>query len=299
MPHTLKTCKGKEVIIIDFNAIAISNIIAQKMALEEDLIRHMILNSIRMYRKRYVREFGEVVIVSDSGKSWRHQVFPQYKAKRRQSRNESPIDWKEVFRITTLVLQELSEYFPYKVITVPNCEADDIIAQLVESTQIDFGIQDKVMIVSSDKDFGQLQKYSNVRQYSPMLKKEIVIENPRQQLQEMILKGDQVDGIPNILSPDNCFVDNIRQSKLTAKKIQEITDNLPIDVTQESPPEWYRNYQRNKTLIDLSEIPDGLKQQIINTYNQIGDRSENKRKVMNYLITKRCRLLIEVVGDFI
>lgn len=287
-------------IIIDFNAIAISNIVVQKMALEEDLIRHMILNSIRMYRKRYVREFGEVVIVSDSGKSWRHQFFPQYKAKRKQSRDDSTIDWKEVFRITTMVLQELTDNFPYKVLTIPNCEADDIIAQLVESTQIDFGIQEKVMIISSDKDFGQLQKYPNVRQYSPMLKKEMVIENPRQQLLELILKGDQADGIPNVLSADNCFVDSVRQTKLTAKKIQEITDSLPLDTSSmDKLPEWYRNYQRNKTLIDLAEIPDVLKQQIINTYNQIGDRSENKRKVMNYLIGKRCKLLIEVVGDFI
>lgn len=48
-------------------------------------------------------------------------------------------------------------------------EADDIINSLVEYTQ-EFGNYEKVMIISGDKDFAQLQKYSNVDQYSPITK---------------------------------------------------------------------------------------------------------------------------------
>lgn len=285
-------------ILIDYNAIAISNIVTQKLALDENLIRHMILNSIRMYRKKYFQEFGEVVIASDGSKNWRYEAFPQYKYKRKDARKESTIDWKEVFRITNKVFDELRENFPYKVVVHDKCEADDVIAQLVVNSQVDFGHQEKVMIISSDKDFGQLQKYSNVSQYSPMLKKEIKILNPRHHLLELILRGDQADGIPNVLSIDDCFTEGIRQTPLREAKIDEIMKDLD-DGELLYAASWYRNYLRNKKLIDLSETPDDLKREIINNFEQQGDRSDNKKKVMNYLIVNGCVNLVEVIGDFI
>ena len=285
-------------ILIDYNAIAISNIVTQKLALDENLIRHMILNSIRMYRKKYFQEFGEVVIASDGSKNWRYEAFPQYKFKRKDARKESTIDWKEVFRITNKVFDELRENFPYKVVVHDKCEADDVIAQLVINSQVDFGHQEKVMIISSDKDFGQLQKYSNVSQYSPMLKKEIKILNPRHHLLELILRGDQADGIPNVLSIADCFTEGIRQTPLREAKIDEIMKDLD-DGELLYAASWYRNYLRNKKLIDLSETPDDLKREIINNFEQQGDRSDNKKKVMNYLIVNGCVNLVEVIGDFI
>lgn len=285
-------------ILIDYNAIAISNIVTQKLALEENLIRHMILNSIRMYRKKYFREFGEVVITSDGSKNWRYEAFPQYKFKRKDARKESTIDWKEVFRITNKVLDELRENFPYKVIVHDKCEADDVIAQLVVNSQVDFGHQEKVMIISSDKDFGQLQKYSNVRQYSPMLKKEIEILHPHRHLLELILRGDQADGIPNVLSADDSFTQGIRQTPLREAKIDEIMKDLD-DGELLYAASWYRNYLRNKKLIDLTETPEALKREIINNFEQQGDKSDNKKKVMNYLIVNGCVNLVEVIGDFI
>jgi hypothetical protein len=285
-------------ILIDYNAIAISNIVTQKLALDENLIRHMILNSIRMYRKKYFREFGEVVIASDGSKNWRYEAFPQYKFKRKDARKESTIDWKEVFRITNKVFQELQDNFPYKVIVHDKCEADDVIAQLALSTQVDFGHVEPVMIISSDKDFGQLQKYSNIRQYSPMLKKEIKVDNPRLQLIELILKGDQADGIPNVLSADDSFTQGIRQTPLRQTKIEEIMKDLD-DGELLYAASWYRNYLRNKKLIDLSETPEVLKQEIINNFEQQGNKSDNKKKVLSYLIANGCINLVEVIGDFI
>ena len=285
-------------ILIDYNAIAISNIVTQKMDLDENLIRHMILNSIRMYRKKYFREFGEIVITSDGSKNWRYGVFPQYKFKRKDARKESKIDWQEVFRITNKVFDEIRENFPYKVVVHDQCEADDVIAQLVVNSQVEFGHQEKVMIISSDKDFGQLQKYSNVSQYSPMLKKEIVIVNPRRHLLELILRGDQSDGIPNVLSIDDCFTEGVRQTPLREAKIDEIMKDLD-DGELLYAASWYRNYLRNKKLIDLTETPEALKREIINNFEQQGDKSDNKKKVMNYLIVNGCVNLVEVIGDFI
>lgn len=208
------------------------------------------------------------------------------------------MDWKEVFRITNKIFEELKENFPYKVIVVDNCEADDVIGQLVVNTQIEFGHIEPVMIISSDKDFGQLQKYSNVRQYSPMLKKEIKVEQPRRQLLELILKGDQADGIPNVLSCDDTFTQGIRQTPLRQSKIDEIAADLDEGELLYAAS-WYRNYMRNKKLIDLTETPDHVKQEIINKFEEQGDRSANKKKVMNYLIANQCSNLVASLGDFI
>ncbi len=80
-------------IILDYNQIALSNIIAQKLAPEEDLIRHMILNSIRMYNQKFKKDYGDIVIASDGAMSWRRTYFPNYKASRRKNREESAVDW--------------------------------------------------------------------------------------------------------------------------------------------------------------------------------------------------------------
>lgn len=282
-------------IIIDYNGIAIGNIITQKLNIEEDLIRHMILNTIRMYNKKFRGKYGQVVIACDSS-SWRRDYFPNYKFKRREGREEdkSSMDWNEVFRIINQVRDEIRDNFPYKVLHIDKCEADDIIATVVETTQ-EFGQHEDVMIVSADKDFIQLHKYDNVRQYSPMTKKFIEDKNPRTYITEHVFKGDSSDGVPNVLSPDNTFVDGIRQSPVTKKKIENWMSNID-DLRSVMDEETYRNYCRNKKLIDLSEIPDDIKQNIINIYEDT--KAASKLKVLNYLIKKRCKLLIESVEEF-
>lgn len=279
-------------IIIDFNGIAIGNIITQKLDIQEDLIRHMILNSIRMYNKKFRDKYGQVVIACDSS-SWRKEYFPQYKFKRKEGREESTMDWNEVFRIVNMVREEIRDNFPYKVIHIQGAEADDIIGALAMESQ-EFGKNEPIMIVSADKDFIQLHKYDNVRQYSPMTKKFIEDKNPRMYLFEHILKGDSGDGIPNCLSGDDTFVDGIRQSPMTQKKIA--TYLAATDIKEAMGEEIYRNYCRNKKLIDLEEMPEALRSEIINTFEST--KTAHKMKVLNYLIQKRCKMLIESVEEF-
>ena len=279
-------------ILIDYNAIAISNVVAMKMDPDENMVRHMILNSIRMHRVKHKEKYGEVVICCDGFKNWRKDVFPQYKFKRKDARKESKMDWNELFRITNMVQEELKENFPYKVVEVEECEADDIVGVIVELTQ-EFGQHEPVMIISGDKDFAQLQKYDNVAQYSPVQKKYIKTDTPRKQLQELVLKGDTSDGVPNVLSGDDVFVEGIRQTPLR----QKIIDQL-INDPKAMGEEIYRNYLRNKKLIDLSETPGFIKEKIMNSYEQ-QDNYVNKSKVFPYLVEKRCRRLLEDVSDFI
>lgn len=281
-------------IILDYNQIALSNIIAQKLAPEEDLIRHMILNSIRMYNQKFKKDYGKVIIASDGAMSWRRKYFPNYKASRRKGREESDVNWDEIFRILNLVFEELKDNSQYCMIKLDGCEADDVIGALCGHTQ-EFGQHEPVMIISSDKDFVQLHRYKNVKQYSPMQKKFVQEKDPHAYFLEHLLRGDTGDGVPNILSGDDVFVNGVRQTPLSTKKVNEYISN-DNDLRSVMSDEVYRNYQRNKKLIDLSETPEDLKQEIINTY--VSHKPNLKPKFFNYLVKKRCKLLIECIEEF-
>jgi 5'-3' exonuclease len=282
-------------IIIDYSGISIAPIVmGQAKFNDENLLRHMILNTIRMYRQKF-KKYGEVVIVADAGGNWRKEAYPEYKAKRKTNREESAIDWDEAFRIINMVLSDLKEHFPYKVIHQWGCEADDSIAEIVKWTQ-EFGNYEEVMIVSADKDFKQLQKFPNVHQYSPMTKKLIKVDNPRVELMEHILSGDTGDGVPNVMSDDKVFLEGRKQNTLTAKKKETLMKD-PMAFGEEV----YRNFIRNKKMIDLTEdsaMPDKIRKEIISTFES-QNKSENKKKVLNFFIKNHCRNLIEVLDEFI
>tara|TARA_Y100000114_G_C11744008_1_gene320584 strand:+ start:31 stop:882 length:852 start_codon:yes stop_codon:yes gene_type:complete len=282
-------------ILLDYSGIAIATIAINKVN-EENMLRHMILNSIRMYNKKFREEYGEMVITVDGGNNWRRDYFPQYKANRRKGREESSFDWAEAFRIMHLVKDEIKENLPYKVLHIDKCEADDIIGTLVIDNN-EFGKGEKIMIVSSDHDFKQLQKYDYVSQFSPMTKKFVEEGHPRQNLKLKILQGDAGDGVPNVLSHDDTFVNNDRQTPLSKKKKEAILKDLSEGELLYAAS-WYRNYQRNEKLIDLSQTPEGLRQNIIYEYlNQ--DPWQNKGKALPYLINKNLKELITSVEDFL
>ena len=282
-------------ILIDFSGIAIATVAVNKVN-DEQMLRHMMLNSIRMYRTKFKKDYGEIVLAIDSGNNWRRNYFPQYKANRRKTRDESDFDWGEAFRILQLVQDEIKQNFPYHVIKIDECEADDIIGTLVENTQ-EFGQHEEVMIVSADHDFKQLQRYDNVSQFSPLTKKHVEESHPRQNLKLKILAGDAGDGVPNVLSDDDVFVEGRRQTPLSKKRKETILKDLGEGELLYAAS-WYRNYCRNETLIDLTKTPDRLKEKILEEYkNQ--DPWHNKGLVFPYLINKNMKQLIESVEEFV
>ena len=274
------------------NQIAVANLMMNlKMnnskTIDESMVRHMILNSIRMYRTEYHKEYGEVVLTWDSKHSWRRDYFPEYKASRRKGREESDLNWDDIFGTLNKIRNEIKENFPYKYLEVFGAEADDIIGFLCEENR-----DEKIMIISGDKDFIQLQKYPNVKQWSPITKKDVNGFDPTTYLKEHILRGDTSDGVPNVLSPDNTFVDGLRQRPLSRKKIQSWLLGGGSDWNDEVK----RNFQRNSTLIDLSRTPEELKNQIRLEYNNAphGDRS----KLLNYFMQNKLKELTENIGEF-
>jgi hypothetical protein len=256
--------------------------------IEEGLFRHMVINSLRSYKQKFGDEYGEMVIACDDKNYWRKQIFPYYKANRKKNREESEINWTQVFEIFNKIKTEIKDNFPYPVIQVDSAEADDIIASLVKCTNDGH----KILILSGDKDFVQLQTYSNVKQYDPVRKKWINHDNPERFLLEHILKGDAGDGVPNVLSDDDTFVTDKRQKPLTQKKINKIYNDgaVLLDSTTD------RNFMRNKHMVDLSMVPEGIKNEVINKY--LNEQGKDRSKLFNYFITHKLKLMMENVGDF-
>jgi len=286
-------------IIVDLNQIMISNLMVQingrnAVELSEDLVRHMILNSLRGHYKRFRKEYGEMIIACDSGNVWRREVFPNYKASRKKVRDKSGHDWTTIFEIMSKIKDELKEHMPYKVIELDTAEADDIIAVLVKKY-----INQKILILSGDKDFIQLHN-NRVKQYNPVLSKFVGQgETPSIYIKEHILKGDRSDGIPNVLSDDNVFVEGRRQKPLTKKKIESWVNEMvtnPFSYCNTFTEEEHKNYDRNRELIDLSLIPPELEAKIYNEFDEV--KVAHRSKILNYFITRKLKTLIEVIDEF-
>ena len=286
-------------IIVDINQIMISNLMVQingrnAVELNEDLVRHMVLNSLRGHNKKFRKEYGEMVIACDSKNVWRREIFPNYKAGRKATREKSQHDWDAIFSMLHTIKDEIRSFLPYKVIELETAEADDIIATLVKRIQNQVGPnhEKKVLILSGDKDFIQLHG-PNVKQYNPVLNKFVGKgEDPVIYIKEHILKGDRSDGVPNVLSDDNVFVDGRRQRPLSKKKIDAWVNEVFMTFTEEEQ----KNYSRNRKLIDLSCIPPELEEKIINEF--IDAKVASRDKILNYFITKKLKTLIEVIDEF-
>lgn len=284
-------------LVIDFSQVMLSNIMVQignhtNAQLDENMVRHMVLNSIRMYKTKFGPEYGELVIACDASNYWRKTLFPYYKANRKKSQAASELDWKAIFECLNKIRDELLTVFPYRVIRVDTAEADDIIGTLAK----EFGnTSEKILIISGDKDFQQLQSYMNVKQYNPVLKKFITCNDPSKFLKEHIIKGDSGDGIPNFLSDDNCLVVGTRQKPVTQKKLDEYLKKNPEEFCQTLTQ--LRNYKRNQQLIDLSKIPETVSGSIMEEYN----KQANKKapELMNYFIQHKLKNLMEHINEYV
>ena len=277
-------------ILLDYSQIVIANVMMNKGSMSEDFVRHAVLNTIRMYHHKFREEYGQLIVCCDAKDNWRKDVFKYYKAQRKTTRDKSDFDWVELYRILHIVREEISENFPYKVVYIEGAEADDIIATIVMKRNE----QKPVLILSSDKDFVQLQKYKNVDQYSPLTKKFLNTDNPNTFLREHILRGDTSDGVPNFLSSDDTFVvTDKRQTPLSKKKVS-VWAELEPDVFCQG--EQLRNYRRNEMLIDFTKIPEWLQ---INIEDEYDNQPEvGRSRLFNYFIKYKLKNLMEHINEF-
>ena len=270
----------------------ISNIMMQlgnhtNALLEENMIRHMVLNSLRSYKTKFSGEYGEMVIACDASNGWRKTIFPYYKANRKLKNEKSELDWKAIYECLNKIREELMEYTPYRVIYVDGAEADDVIGAIANYFPVE-----KILIMSGDKDFIQLHKNKNIKQYDSVRNRWISHDNPSEFLREHIIKGDVGDGIPNILSVDNCFVVGVRQGSMTKNRLDFFMHN---DISEFKTNEQ-RNYDRNKQLISLDNTPEKIKNEIITQY--INQAKKPKAKLFEYFVKFKLKNMIDHISDF-
>lgn len=280
-------------IIVDLTQVLIASLMASTRGgqepISEELVRHIALKSLAMYRKKYKNKYGELVLADDSYNVWRKDVFPYYKANRKKTRDKDTKDWNQIFDCISVIREELKYNFPYKYIYISKCEADDIIGTLCEK----YGDTENIMIISGDKDFQQLQRYSKVRQFSPITKKDIKLtqEQALEYLNDHIISGDTGDGVPNCLSQDDVFVSGSRQRPLSKKKRDTIKDPLVMNDSEVD-----RNLSRNRSLIDLTYIPSKYKEQILQEFDNVVVAPRGG--LLTYFINNRLMDLQESIGDF-
>lgn len=282
-------------ILVDLNQVVISNLMVQinnyKQEAEEGLVKHMILNSILSIKKKFGNDYGNIVLCCDNKNFWRKDIFPYYKGNRKKIRENSGYDWSMIFNTITQTKKDLRDNFPYKIIEVERTEADDIIGTLVKN----FSKYEKTLIVSSDKDFKQLQRYPNVTQYSPILKKYLVTDEPHKYIREHIIRGDSGDGVPNFLSDDDVFVTDKRQKPLSRKKLSEWLD-INRDPKDFCDSNMLSKYKRNEQLVDLSFVPDEIQEKILEEFSKEPDGDMNK--VFNYFIENKMVLMMDEISNF-
>lgn len=288
-------------LIVDFSSVMIANLHAQVglqnvKVVEEDLLRHMILNTIRAIRVKFKKH--EMVIACDRG-SWRKKFYPYYKANRKKQKDKSDLNWPAIFECFTRMREDLKAYFPYRVVEVEGCEADDIIGTLVrefsgdEDTDLPLAIPGEgapeIIIVSPDKDFAQLHVFKGVKQWNPIKKEWVTHKDPVGFLKEHIIRGDSVDGVPNVMSDDDTFVvEGKRQKTMTQKRFDELMKTIPVELSS--------NYERNKMMIDLTETPFSLQDDILEAYE--AEAGKGRSQLFNYFIKNRLKNLLESINEF-
>lgn len=290
-------------IIVDLQQVMIATLMRQlgnhqNAPLDESMLRHMVLNVLRSYRQKFS---GEMIIACDAARSWRKDAFPYYKANRAKNREESELDWKLIFNTFHVLRAELKEFFPYRVIEVDGAEADDIIGTLGHKfgASDEFGGlvicgQPKILIMSGDHDFRQLQIYSNIQQYDPIHKKYVKVVDAAAYLKEHIIRGDAGDGVPNFLSADDCLVKKVRQKQIQEKKLALWMKQTPQEICDDDTKK--RNWKRNEQLVDLRFTPAEIQNKILSEYES--QAGKTRAKLTNYFIVKKLKHLHEHINEF-
>ena len=264
-----------------------------------DIIRHVLLNSLLSYKRQYTKTYGEMVLAGEGTSNWRRDTFPHYKANRKKGREESETDWASIIDIIGEIREELREVFPWKFVNHERAEGDDVIAVLVHYLQENelkssglFDEPQEILILSSDADFRSLHKFKNVKQFNPIMKKWVA--KPEEDfLIEKIIRGDAGDGVPSVLCPDDFFVneESGRASPVTKKVIERFKTGLGLSEEEK------RRFERNRLMIDLSMTPTDVRDGILANY-KAADATCDLQKIMNHLIQKRCRNLLNDVQAF-
>jgi hypothetical protein len=284
--------------IVDFSQIVISTIQATFRptdTLSTDLIRHVVLNTIRSNVLKNKREYPHIVLATDKGPYWRKKLAPYYKGHRKDQRDASDFDFKAIFEAMNIIREELIQWFPFRTMQIEGVEADDIAGVLVKRLG---HLYHRILLISSDGDWAQLQTNRNIKQFSPMQKKWVLPSNgsPRLHLMEKVIKGDPKDCISNIKSVSDHLLSmkGTRQKSIFQKEL-DIWLHEPVE--NWAPDQFTKDrYYENLKLLDLTLIPEDIGDKIIAEFNKPVATGVG---IFNYLVKHRMKELLGKVDEFL
>lgn len=288
---------SKGLMIIDYNLIAISTTFATftPKTLDPEKLKYVILNSLRANIKRFKLDYPDIVIAVDNGDGgyWRRDIASYYKGNRKKHRDESDWDFDVIFKVVNSLKDGLVANFPYKILDIKRCEADDVAGVLVKHFHAKY---EKIMLVSSDGDWSQLQKYNNIKQYNPVMAKQVKPKHggPGAVLKHKIIKGDRKDGIANILSAGDSVITETKQKMITNKNYTKwMTSNNPEEFCT---PEMLARYKENERLLDLYQVPEKYENDILEAFNNYV--LPKKSLIYPYLVTNGFSDMCNNISDF-
>lgn len=303
--------RENNILISDFSKVAYTCTYALKDDLKtaspeevENILRHAMITSLLTLKKRFHREYGDLIIALDGKQNYRYGIHPNYKYKRKENREKDGLPWHIISNVMDKIREEAKEYWPWKVVWSERGEADDVMAVLVEDVAnkniIEVGVMDDiqaepVLLDTSDGDLLQLQKYENVKQWNSRERKFVVLtEDYDTWMKEFIIKGDRTDGVPGVFSDINCFVDDVRQTPCTKQRMSPIMACKNIfDYNGDS--KVVQRIKENYQLVCFDGIPLHVRDDIMDSWNT---RKKNSKMVMlKYLNEKGCKHLSNEIDN--
>jgi 5'-3' exonuclease len=269
-------------ILIDFSGYIHRAVHTSRAEIEEDigLLAHKILNMILDISSQFgSSKQNPLVLAIDSKPTWRkayyeeHKMkFPEYKGTKddpeawrtyKGNRVKDPtIPWDKIYEMTDDVLEVLRQHSDFHVVTVPETEADDIIAVLAKEC---LAQGQTCWVVSSDKDFKQIQNEPYITIYDPMKKVFVPALNTKWYKEVHCMQGDTSDNILGIRP---------RMGEKTAEKLHSTLQQILA-----TDPNARERYEFNSVLIDLDRIPDHLQENI----RALWDKEEHSFNGMSLL----------------
>jgi hypothetical protein len=268
----------------------------------ENILRHMIINSFTTTQKKFRKDYGSMVIGLDGMKNFRKEIHPEYKIHRKKNRENDGMPWHIIFNCMDIIREEAKMYFPWKVVWSDRAETDDVMAVLVEEVanknMIQIGVIEEpepVLLDTRDHDMYQLQKYSNVKQWSSVDRKFIRPDKPpKEYLRDMIIGGCKGDGVDNVFSPLGSYANGVRQKACIASRVAPIIKHANI-FDYNDDPEIVKRIRQNYQLVCFDGIPLDVREDILESWNT--RKKNSKMTMMKYLNEKKCKRLLDLLDD--
>lgn len=295
----------KGVNLVDYSQLVLSTIMATfrpNEPLDLDMLRHLILNTLRSNVLKNKKNYPFVIICVDNGTGgyWRKKVAWYYKFKRAAQRDASGWDFSVIFDCMKTIEKEIRQYIPMTILDIPGCEADDHIAVMTKH----FANQGvPVLITSSDGDFTQLHKFPNVKQWDAIHKKWVSVKHGSS-LDDLFFKcfkGDKKDGIAGVKATSSHYADGEGRSPALSSKLLETYTAAAMISDDElklvMPEAEFIRYKENRLLLDFECIPTEIQDKIINEFK--GYKVPSPNGMMQYFTEHELKKLLPHMDEFI